>query len=72
MPVHFGIVVFPGSNCDHDAYHAATHVLGEEATFIWHEDESVGDVDVPDKRRFFPEHVRSGVIGVVEIGRAHV
>jgi len=27
----FGIVVFPGSNCDHDAYHAAKHVLGQDA-----------------------------------------
>jgi len=27
----FAIVVFPGSNCDHDAYHAAKHVLGQEA-----------------------------------------
>ncbi len=44
--VKFGIVVFPGSNCDHDAYHATKHVLGEEARFIWHKDESVGDVDV--------------------------
>lgn len=32
----FGIVVFPGSNCDHDCYHAVKHVLGQEATFIWH------------------------------------
>ena len=29
----FAVVVFPGSNCDHDAYHAAKHVLGEEAEF---------------------------------------
>ena len=34
----FGIVVFPGSNCDHDAYHAAKHVLGQDAEFIWHKD----------------------------------
>jgi phosphoribosylformylglycinamidine (FGAM) synthase-like amidotransferase family enzyme len=27
----FAVVVFPGSNCDHDAYHAAKHVLGHEA-----------------------------------------
>ena len=27
----FGIVVFPGSNCDHDAYHATKHVLGQDA-----------------------------------------
>lgn len=32
----FGVVVFPGSNCDHDAYHVVKHVLGEEAVFLWH------------------------------------
>jgi phosphoribosylformylglycinamidine synthase len=46
MPVRFGVVVFPGSNCDHDAYHAARHVFDQEARFIWHEDEELGDVDV--------------------------
>jgi len=34
----FGIVVFPGSNCDHDCYHVATEVLGQEAEFLWHKD----------------------------------
>jgi phosphoribosylformylglycinamidine synthase len=38
--------VFPGSNCDHDAYHAATHVLGQDATFVWHKDTSLGGADV--------------------------
>jgi phosphoribosylformylglycinamidine synthase len=42
----FGVIVFPGANCDHDAYHAAKHVFDQDARFIWHEDESVGDVDV--------------------------
>lgn len=46
MPVHFGVVVFPGSNCDHDAYHVAKHVVVQEARFIWHKERSVGDVDV--------------------------
>ena len=42
----FGIVVFPGSNCDHDAYHAAKHVLGQEAEFIWHKDADLKGADV--------------------------
>ncbi len=42
----FAIVVFPGSNCNHDAYHAVKHVLGEEARFVWHKDSSLGDADV--------------------------
>lgn len=32
----FGIVVLPGSNCDHDCYHAVKHVMGQEAEYIWH------------------------------------
>jgi phosphoribosylformylglycinamidine synthase I len=40
-----GVVVFPGSNCDHDTYHVAKHVLGQEAVFVWHKDGSLGDVD---------------------------
>ncbi len=42
----FGIVVFPGSNCDHDAYHAAKHVLGQDAEFIWHKDRDLKAADV--------------------------
>jgi phosphoribosylformylglycinamidine synthase len=37
----FSIVVFPGSNCDHDAHHAAKHVLGQEAEFVWHKETSL-------------------------------
>ena len=32
-----GIVVFPGSNCDHDVYHVLGHVLGQETAFLWHQ-----------------------------------
>ena len=41
----FAVVVFPGSNCDHDAYHAVTHVLGQDAAFVWHKDTSLGGAD---------------------------
>ena len=41
----FAVVVFPGSNCDHDAYHAATHVLGQDADFIWHKETSLKGAD---------------------------
>ena len=47
----FGIVVFPGSNCDHDAYHAAKHVLGQDAEFIWHKDTDLKGADVVDPSR---------------------
>jgi phosphoribosylformylglycinamidine synthase len=42
----FAIVVFPGSNCDHDAYYAAKHVLGQEAEFVWHKETSLKGADV--------------------------
>jgi phosphoribosylformylglycinamidine synthase len=42
----FGVVVFPGSNCDRDAYHAATAVLGQSAELIWHKDTSLNGADV--------------------------
>ena len=42
----FAVVVFPGSNCDHDSYHAAKHVLGQEAEFIWHKDRTLRGADV--------------------------
>ena len=41
----FGVVVFPGSNCDHDAWYAVSHNLGQKAEFIWHDSHSLGDVD---------------------------
>ena len=42
----FAVIVFPGSNCDHDAYHAARHVLGHDAEFVWHKDTSLHGADV--------------------------
>ena len=41
----FGVIVFPGSNRDHDAWYAASHNLGQKAEFIWHDADSLGDVD---------------------------
>jgi phosphoribosylformylglycinamidine synthase subunit PurQ / glutaminase len=42
----FAVIVFPGSNCDHDAQYAASHVLGQEAELVWHKDTSLGGADV--------------------------
>ena len=42
----FGIVTFPGSNCDHDAYHAVVDVLGEQAVYLWHKDHDLAGSDV--------------------------
>ena len=41
----FAVVVFPGSNCDEDAYHAVHDVLGHHAEYIWHKDSDLGGAD---------------------------
>jgi phosphoribosylformylglycinamidine synthase I len=43
--MRFGIVVFPGSNCDHDAWYAASANLGQSAEFLWHADRDLKNVD---------------------------
>jgi phosphoribosylformylglycinamidine synthase I len=44
--MRFGIVVFPGSNCDEDAFHAATAVFGQDAEYLWHKDADLKGADV--------------------------
>lgn len=41
----FGVVIFPGSNCDHDALYAIGHNLGQTAVEIWHESEDLAGCD---------------------------
>ena len=41
----FGVVIFPGSNCDHDCYYALKHVLQQEVEFIWHKTSSLDNFD---------------------------
>ena len=43
--MRFAVVVFPGSNCDHDAHHALTSVLGQEAHLVWHKSADLGGAD---------------------------
>jgi phosphoribosylformylglycinamidine synthase I len=42
----FGIVTFPGSNCDYDAYQAVVESLGEDAVFLWHKDHDLQGSDI--------------------------
>jgi phosphoribosylformylglycinamidine synthase I len=44
--VKFGIVTFPGSNCDYDAFHAVADELGETAIYLWHKSHDLENVDV--------------------------
>jgi phosphoribosylformylglycinamidine synthase subunit PurQ / glutaminase len=41
-----GVVVFPGSNCDHDVYHVLKHLLQQDVFFLWHGDRSVRDCEL--------------------------
>ncbi|MBT8399249.1 MAG: phosphoribosylformylglycinamidine synthase subunit PurQ [Rhodothermia bacterium] len=64
MAFKFGVVVFPGSNCDHDAYHAVRHVAGEQARFVWHKERALGEVDavVIPGGFSYGDYLRSGSI----------
>lgn len=64
MSVTFGVIVFPGSNCDHDAYHALAHVMNAETKFLWHKDTDLSDIDfllVPGGFSY-GDYLRSGAI----------
>src|SRR5688572_3769027 len=43
--MNFGVVTFPGSNCDYDAYKAVVESFGEEAVYIWHKDHDLQGAD---------------------------
>jgi len=60
----FGIVTFPGSNCDYDAYHAVIDQLGEEAVYLWHKEHDLKhcDVIVLPGGFSYGDHLRAGAI----------
>jgi phosphoribosylformylglycinamidine synthase subunit PurQ / glutaminase len=43
--VKFGVIVFPGSNCDHDAYHVISKHVGQPVDFIWHRETDLSSYD---------------------------
>ncbi len=62
--MNFGVLVFPGSNCDHDAYHALKHIHGINTSFIWHKEPELGNVDgviIPGGFSY-GDYLRSGAI----------
>ena len=60
----FGVVVFPGSNCDHDTYHVISKVIGQPVDFIWHKQESVEGFDaiILPGGFSYGDYLRSGAI----------
>ncbi len=62
-----GIVVFPGSNCDHDVYHVLKHVLGQEVRFLWHQEENLGGAELVVLPGGFSygDYLRSGALAAL-------
>ena len=60
----FGIIQFPGSNCDQDAYHALADVLGQSTRYIWHKETTLRDVDcvVVPGGFSYGDYLRTGAI----------
>jgi phosphoribosylformylglycinamidine synthase subunit PurQ / glutaminase len=62
--VKFGVVVFPGSNCDHDAYHVVSKHVGQPVDFIWHKETDLSSFDaviVPGGFSY-GEYLRAGAL----------
>ena len=62
--LRFGVVLFPGSNCDHDALYALRENLGQSADFVWHESEDLSGFDaiVLPGGFSYGDHLRAGAI----------
>jgi phosphoribosylformylglycinamidine synthase len=60
----FGVVTFPGSNCDYDAYAAVKHVVGEEVEFLWHQSTELlgSDVVILPGGFSYGDYLRAGAI----------
>ncbi|MEO6724515.1 MAG: phosphoribosylformylglycinamidine synthase subunit PurQ [Blastocatellia bacterium] len=60
----FGVVIFPGSNCDHDTYHVISKVIGQPVDFIWHKEEDIDRFDaiILPGGFSYGDYLRSGAI----------
>lgn len=63
----FGVVIFPGSNCDHDMLHVLSSVMGQDVIEIWHKDASLKDFNTSDWIMLpggfsYGDYLRSGAI----------
>lgn len=64
MKIKFGVVEFPGSNCDHDAYYSVKKVLDQDAEFLWHKttDLKKSDVIILPGGFSYGDYLRTGSI----------
>ena len=63
----FGVLVFPGSNCDRDCHHVLTRVLGVETEYVWHRDTSVDGFDalVVPGGFSYGDYLRAGAVAKI-------
>ena len=62
--MRFAVLVFPGSNCDHDAYYVLRQVMGEDTAYVWHQERSLNGFDaviIPGGFSY-GDYLRSGAI----------
>lgn len=62
--MRFGVVIFPGSNCDYDTFYVLKDVLNQETTFLWHKDHDLRNVDcvILPGGFSYGDYLRSGAI----------
>jgi phosphoribosylformylglycinamidine synthase I len=62
--LRFGVVVFPGSNCDQDTYYVCKDILAQECIYLWHKDHSLKNVDcvILPGGFSYGDYLRSGAI----------
>ncbi|MCK4644646.1 MAG: phosphoribosylformylglycinamidine synthase subunit PurQ [Candidatus Aminicenantes bacterium] len=60
----FGVVIFPGSNCDHDTYYVLKDIMKQETTFLWHKEHDLKNVDcvILPGGFSYGDYLRSGAI----------
>ena len=62
--MRFGVLVFPGSNCDYDCYHVLKHVLNKDTDFVWHKESDISKYDciVVPGGFSYGDYLRTGAI----------
>lgn len=65
--VNFGVVVFPGTNCDSDVFYALTEIMEQRARYVWHKDIDIDDLDcvVLPGGFSFGDYLRAGAIAAI-------
>ena len=64
--MYFAIIVFPGSNCDHDAYHVFRHILDVTVNFVWHQEIDLKKYENNEEVIFEENELfHEGILGII-------